>query len=138
MYQPKPYHRGLNMALWLAQVLVALAFGAGGVMKLALPIADLAAMWPWAGDLPPAIVRLLGAIDLLGGAGILLPSLTRIKPALAVTAAACCIALQCCAMAFHAARGEIAALPVNLVLCALCAFVLWGRWKKCPVAPRTP
>ena len=138
MYQPKPYSRVLNISLWLAQALAALSFGGGGVMKLAMPIAELAAMWPWAGDLSPALVRLLGVIDLLGATGILLPSLTRIKPGLAVTAAAGCIALQCCAMVFHASRGEYAALPVNLVLSALCAFVLWGRWNKCRLAPRNP
>lgn len=136
MYQPKPFPRVLNISIWIAQVFVALSFCAGGVMKLALPISELAAMWPWTGDLPPAIVRLLGAIDLLGGAGILLPSLTRIRPRLAVLAAACGIALQCCAMVFHASRGEFAALPVNIVLGALCVFVLWGRWRKCPVVPR--
>lgn len=136
MYQPKTSSRALNISLWLTQLLVALSFCAGGVMKLALPISELAAMWPWAGDLPPAIVRLLVVIDLLGGVGILLPSLTRIQPRLAVTAAAAGIALQCCAMMFHASRGEFASLPVNVVLGALCAFVLWGRGRKCPIAPR--
>ena len=35
-------HRGLNVTLWIVQVLLAAAFGMAGVMKTTMPIADLA------------------------------------------------------------------------------------------------
>lgn len=123
-------NRLMHGALWLAQALVAISFCWGGVMKLAAPIAQLALTWPWAGDLPVAAVRLLGLIDLAGGIGVLLPALSRIKPGLTSPAAIGCVALQVCAMIFHAARGEFSVLPVNVVLLVLSAFVAWGRWKK--------
>lgn len=81
------------------------------------------------------MVRGLGVIDVLGGIGVFLPALTRIKPDLTVLAALGCVALQVYAMVFHISRGEIAATPVNVVFLALSAFVLWGR-RKLPVLPR--
>jgi putative oxidoreductase len=40
------------------------------------------------------------------------------------------------AIPFHASRGELFALPINGTLGALAAFVVWGRWKRAPIAPR--
>ena len=37
------------------------------------------------------------------------------------------------AMAFHLSRGEANALPSNIVLGGLAAFVAWGRTKKVPI-----
>ena len=125
----------LRTSIWLVQVLAFIAFGLVGLIKLFKPIPELAAMWPWTGQLPVAIVRTLGVIDLAGGIGVLVPSLTRIKPGLTVVAALCCVALQICAMVFHISRGEIAATPVNAVFLALVAYVFWGR-RKVVILPR--
>jgi DoxX-like family len=125
----------LRASLWVAQSLIFLAFGLAGLMKIFMPIPGLASMWPWTGDLPAPIVRILGAIDIAGGVGVLLPALTRVKPDLTVLAALGCVALQICAMIFHISRGETAATPVNLVLLTLAIFVFWGRLRM-PLAPR--
>lgn len=119
--------RFINIALWIAQILVAVSFCWAAYLKLAVPVLQLARVWPWAGELPVAAVRLLGLIDLAGGIGVLLPALTRIKPRLVVLAALGCVALQICAMVFHAARGETSVLPVNVVFVVLCGFIAWGR-----------
>ena len=37
---------------------------------------------------------------------------------------------------FHISRGEWFALPLNLVLGSLAAFVAWGRLRKVPIFPR--
>lgn len=123
----------LKIGLWIAQWLFAVSFVGAALMKLAMPIAQLAAMWPWTGELAPILVRLLGVIDLLGGIGVLLPSLTRIKPRVTVVTAVACIALQLCAIAFHASRGELSALPVNVAFIAIAIFIAWGRWSGHPV-----
>ncbi|RJS93679.1 DoxX family protein [Salinisphaera sp. Q1T1-3] len=124
----------LRAATWVAQGLIFLAFLWAGSEKLLSPIADLARMWPWTGDLPPPIVRTLGVIDLLGGIGVLLPDLTRIKPRLTTAAAVGCVLLQLCAMIFHISRGEAEDLPVNLVFLALLVFILWGRRRTSAMA----
>ncbi len=125
----------LNAGLWAAQALICVGFVIIGGIKLFKPIPELAAMWPWTGQFPEAFVRSLGVIDAAGGLGIFLPALLRIKPGLSVLAALGCVALQICAMVFHISRGEVAAIPVNIVFLALAAFVLWGR-RKLPVSAR--
>ena len=119
--------RLLNVSLWVAQFLVFIGFVIIGCMKLFKPIPELAAMWPWTGQLPVAVVRGLGVIDITGGIGIFIPAVTRIKPALTTLAAIGCVALQLCAITFHISRGEIAGLPVNVIFLVLSAFVVWGR-----------
>jgi hypothetical protein len=128
--------QGLRIGLWIAQALVFVLFSAAGLTKLFTPIPTLAGMMPWTGELPVAFVRFIGLIDLAGGVGILLPALTRIKPGLTVLAALGCTALQVCALIFHLSRGEASVTPLNVVLLALCAFVLWGRSRKAPIQPR--
>ncbi|WP_378947824.1 DoxX family protein [Paracoccus sp. R86501] len=125
-----------NIGIWVAQVLGAAAFIMPGVMKLTTPIPELSAMMPFAGEYSSGFVRSLGAIDLAGGLGLLLPSLTRIMPRLTVIAAGCCVLLQILAILFHASRGEFYALPVNVIYIALALIVLWGRGRKAPIAPR--
>lgn len=126
----------LRVCLWAAQVLIFVAFGAIGLMKLFTPIASLSATVAWAGQYPELFVRFIGAVDLAGGLGILLPALTRIKPGLTVAAALGCTVLQICAICFHLLRGEGAITSLNFVLLALAAFVLWGRARKAPIGPR--
>lgn len=127
--------RILPVALWGTQGLLATFFVYAGVSKLFTPADQLAAMIPWTGEYG-ALVTIAGLADLAGGLGILLPSLTRIQPRLTVLAALGLIVLQVFAAVFHLSRGELAALPVNAILIALSVFVLWGRAKARPVAPR--
>ncbi|HLG83749.1 MAG TPA: DoxX family protein [Bradyrhizobium sp.] len=129
--------RALRISLWVAQALVFFVFASAGVMKVFTPIPQLAAMIPWAGDHSETFVRIIGLIDLAGGIGILLPALTRIMPGLTVLAALGCMVLQILAIAFHVSRGEAAVTPLNFVLLALAAFVLWGRARKAPILPRS-
>jgi hypothetical protein len=124
-----------NATLWMAQALLFAGFAWAGWMKLTSPVPSLAAMWPWTGQLLEPIVRVLGAIDMAGGIGVLLPALTRIKPKLTVLAALGCVMLQVCAAIFHASRGELQALPVNAVFLTLAGFILWGR-RRLPIVPR--
>lgn len=101
-----------------------------------MPIPQLAAMMPWTGQHSEAFVRVIGLIDLAGGIGVLVPALTRIMPRLTVLAALGCSVLQVFAIVFHVSRGEAELTPLNFILLALSVFVVWGRGRKIPVAPR--
>ena len=118
----------LRVAVRLVQALLALLYVGTGLFKLMKPVATLAGMWPWAGELP-GLVRATGIIDLLGGVGMLLPTLTRIRPRLVVWAALGLAALQVGAITFHLVRGEAANTPFNFALLALALFVWWGQRK---------
>ncbi len=119
--------RMINLALWATQILLLAAFGLAAWMKISMSIPALAAIWPWAGELPRPIVRGLGVIDLAGGLGVVLPMATQIKPRLTVVAALGCVALQVCALIFHLSRAEITAAPVNIVFLTMAMFIVWGR-----------
>jgi putative oxidoreductase len=126
----------LPVALWIAQLVLAAMFGMAGVMKLTAPIAVLAQNMVWPGDVPAALVRVIGASELSGALGLLLPSLTRIKPALTPLAAAGLAVIMLLAAIFHIARGEGQMVPVNVALGAVAAFVAWGRLTRARIAPR--
>lgn len=125
----------LNVSLWVAQIFIFVSFVPAGAMKLFMPITELASIWEWAGVLPVLAVRMLGIVDIAGGVGVVLPALTRIQPRLTVLAALGCAALQIFAMIFHASRGEVSVLPLNVVMFVTAVFIVWGR-RKMPIQPR--
>lgn len=128
--------KALNIGLWIVQSLLALTFTGTGVWKLTTPIRDLAAKMPWMGQASPVLLYATAVFDLLGGLGIFLPSVTRIKPGLTVLAALGCAALMAAAIVFHFSRGEGMNTPFNFLMIALSLFVAWGRHSKAPLSPR--
>jgi uncharacterized membrane protein YphA (DoxX/SURF4 family) len=133
---PERPNRALNVALWIVQVLLAAMFGMAGVMKTTMPIAELAKQLPWAGVLPEPLVRFIGASELAGALGMILPAATRILPALTGWAGVGLTVVMALAMSFHLSRGEMGGPPINLTLGVLAAFVAWGRLRKVPISPR--
>lgn len=123
----------MHIILWAVQVILAVSLIWAAWMKLVQPIEQLAAMWPWAGEVPVALVKMTGIIDLLGAAGLILPSVLRIQPKLTPMAAIGVIILMVCASVFHIMRGEVALIGVNIVFAILAAFVAWGRLTKAPI-----
>lgn len=125
--------KGLNIALWVVQVLLALGFGMIGGMKLVSSPEALAAMGIHH-SLP--LVRFIGLSELAGGLGMLLPALTRIKPLLTGWAGVGLAVVMVLAVGSHLMAGEISHIAFPLVLLALAAFVAWGRLVKAPFTPR--
>lgn len=111
----------------IVQILLAAAFLMAGFMKSSQPIDQLSAMLPWTKDVPEALVRFIGVAELAGGLGLLLPWLTGVRRQLTPLAAWGLVAVMALAAVFHASRGEFAALPINLVLGGLAAFVAVRR-----------
>lgn len=129
--------RTWTIAIWAGQIALAALYLMAAYMKGMMPIADLAAMgMAWAPGAPVWLVRGIALVEFLGAVGVILPAATRIMPQLTVWAAAGLLAIQALAIPFHIRRGEFAALPFNLIYVALAVFVLWGRARKAPIAPR--
>ncbi len=127
--------KALVIGLWIAQVLLALAFGMAGAMKTLTPLDELAQKLPWVTS-AGGLVRFIGVSEVLGALGVILPAATRIKPVLTPVAALGLVSIMVLAVGFHVSRGEVGAVPVNIVLGGLAAFVAWGRLRKAPIAPR--
>ena len=133
-----PKRNWINIGLWAAQILLALAYLAAGATKLFTPIDALGAMMAYVPTMPELFIRFVGLAEILGAIGLILPSVTRILPRLTPAAAVGLSIVQVAAIVLHASRGETAmTLPVNLLLLALSIFVIWGRTKKAPIAPRS-
>jgi uncharacterized membrane protein YphA (DoxX/SURF4 family) len=118
----------MNIALWVVQALLALAFGMTGLMKLTQSREKLAAQMGWVNDFAPTTVKLIGALELLGAIGLILPLLSGILPWLTPLAAVGLVLTMLGAMATHLRRGENQMLLPNLVLLLLAAFVAYGRF----------
>lgn len=125
--------------LWLAQIALCLMFGMVGVIKLTAAPEAMASMGiAWATDVPLALVRFIGACEMAGAIGLILPALSRIQPWLTPLAALGLLTIQVLALGFHAMRGELATTGrANVFLIILTAFVAWGRTRKVPIAPRS-
>ena len=130
--------RGLRAGLWVAQGLLAAAFGLAGLTHATRPIAEMATMAPWTGALPEGLVRFIGVAELAGALGLLLPALTRRKPVLTAWAATGLVVVMALAAVVHIARGEPQVVPVNFVLGGVAAFIAWGRFRGARIAPRAP
>jgi uncharacterized membrane protein YphA (DoxX/SURF4 family) len=125
----------LRVALWSAQILLAVVFGMFGLMKITTPIAQLSKGMPWVADYA-MLIRFIGLSEVAGAIGLLLPALTRIAPVLTPIAASGLVIIMVLALAFHAVRGEYASFPFVIALGAMAAFVAWGRFGRAAIAPR--
>ncbi len=119
----------MNLALWIAQGFLALLYGAAGSMK-SFRTAQTREQMPWARDSSESLVKFIGAAELLGALGLVLPMLTGIQAWLAPTAALGLAMIQVLAIGMtHVPRKEYKAIPLNLALLALAVFVAVGRWS---------
>jgi putative oxidoreductase len=126
----------LHIALWVAQGLLAFAFTGSGAMKVSTPPEALAAKMPWVADSPSFLPALIGGLELLGAAGLILPAVTRVLPVLTPVAASALALVMVLGAGTHVAYGEFPVIGVNVVLGGLAAFVAWGRYRRAPIAPR--
>jgi uncharacterized membrane protein YphA (DoxX/SURF4 family) len=128
-----------QIGLWAAQIVLAILYVMPGAMKTFMtPEAMATAGIASAPDIPLWLLRFIGISEIAGAIGMILPAATRILPFLTPLAALGFVTIQVLAIGFHAIRGETGqTIALNLVYLALSLFVLWGRTKKLPIAPRT-
>jgi len=124
-----------NTVLWVLQWFFGIYFVAIGIMHFIVPD-GLPALMEWMYELDDTLHVVAGIAEILGGIGLILPSITRIQPQLTVFAAAGLVLVMFGAVIFHVDRGEGASIATNVIIGALMAFVAYGRWKLAPIQPR--
>lgn len=137
MANQKKRSKAINIALWVTQVLLGLMFIMAGAMKASQPVEAMTRSLPWVTSTPIELVRFIGISELLGGLGLLLPSLLRIKPFLTVGAAIGLGIVMLLAALFHGSRGEFSAIGINIILMAMLTFIAWGRSKKARILAKS-
>jgi uncharacterized membrane protein YphA (DoxX/SURF4 family) len=118
----------VNVVLWIIAALLAVAFGAAGLMKLTQPKEKLAANMAYVEDFSAGAVKAIGALEVLAAVGLILPGALGIAPVLVPLAATGLVLVMIGAAVVHVRRGEAQMIPVNLVLLVLAAVVAWGRF----------
>lgn len=125
----------MNILLWILQILLGIYFTLIGVMHFIVP-PGLPAPMAWMYDLTPTLHYISGTAEILGGLGLILPSVTRIKPWLTPLAGLGLTLVMILAIIYHLQRGETMNIGFNVVLAALSTFVAYGRWKIAPLPDR--
>lgn len=118
----------MNVLLWIVQAILAVAFALSGLVKVLKPKGKLASEYPWMQDVSQATVRLIGAIELLGAIGLIMPAATGIAPVLTPIAATGLAVLTALAAGVHIRRKEPSAVANTAILFVLAALVAWGRF----------
>ena len=121
----------MNVVLWIVAGLLAVAFLGAGLMKLAQPREKLVESgMGWAGEFSPGAVKAIGALEVLGALGLILPALFDIATVLVPLAAVGLALVMVGAIVVHARRKETPMVATNVVLLALAVFVAWGRFGE--------
>ena len=117
----------MNVTLWIVQGLLAFAFIAVGAMKLfAYEKFKAQSEKKRPAGIARGLAAFIGAAEIAGGVGIVLPMATNIAPSLSLWAAVGLSTIMLLAIGFHWRRHESALAPGILLLFA--AFVVFGRF----------
>ncbi|HYO76211.1 MAG TPA: DoxX family protein [Thermoanaerobaculia bacterium] len=119
--------KAFSVALWTAQVLLALTFLVLGFVKLSTPIAEMASRMLWAAFTPAPLIRTLGALEIAGAIGLLLPAVTRLGSLASAIAATLLALVMLDPIAVHLTLGETSKIAAPLALLVLSASVAWAR-----------
>ncbi|WP_262705544.1 MULTISPECIES: DoxX family protein [Streptomyces] len=114
----------MNIAYWIVAGLLALFYFYAGTLKVIRSSDQLRPMMAWVDRMPLPALRALGAVEILGAAGLILPPLVGTAPWLAPAAAIGFVLLQTGAIAVHL-TGEDRRITLNVGLIAAAAVTVW-------------
>ncbi|GAA2813616.1 DoxX family protein [Kitasatospora paracochleata] len=114
----------MNIAYWITAGPLALFYFYAGTLKTIRSRDQLRPMMAWVDRTPLPALRALGAVEILGATGLILPPLTGIAPSLAPAAAIGFVLLQTGAITVHL-RTEDRRIALNAVLTATAAVTIW-------------
>ena len=119
----------MNTVLWIVQGLLAAVFLATGLTKLTQSRAKMAAgPMRWAADVTDAQFRAIGALEVLGAIGLIVPAALGVAPILTAFAAVGLVLTMVAAIAIHRRLGETERLAVPVVVLALALVVAVERF----------
>ncbi|MDB4905997.1 MAG: DoxX family protein [Gemmatimonadetes bacterium] len=124
--------RRTNISLWTAQAILAALFIFAGSMKFIMPLAEMQK----GVALPGPLLYFIGACEVLGGLGLLLPGLTKIATFLTPLAAAglAIIMVGAVVITLMSMPANMAILPfvTGIIACVVC----WARSRVLPLGSR--
>ncbi|HTM09477.1 MAG TPA: DoxX family protein [Verrucomicrobiae bacterium] len=118
----------MNVGLWIVQVLLAAEFLFSGVMKFVTPVEEMTKQMA----LPGWFLHFIGAAEVLGGLGLVLPGLFGRNTMLTPLAAAALVVIMIGATVVTLMIGGGVLVLIPLVTGVLATFVAYGRWRLLP------
>lgn len=120
----------MNIALWAAQVILAVTFLASGIAKSTMSKEKMISTGQTGvAPFPLPFIRVVAACELLAVLGLILPQALGVAPILTPLAASGLAGIMVGAGFAHGSMGEFKQVfGVNLVLLILCLFVAVGRF----------
>ena len=120
----------MNLALWIVAGLLAAIFVLAGTNKLFIPQKKLAKApgGGWVNDFSPGFLKTLGAVEILGAIGLILPAALDITPILVPLAAVGLATIMVAAAIVTTRRQEPKHALLNVTYLALAAFVAIARF----------
>jgi putative oxidoreductase len=128
--------RATDIALWAGQGLLASMFLKAGTTKLVKPMPELEEKFGFPKVVGAPTTRFIGASEVAGGLGAMLPAVTRVAPWLTPLAAGGLGVVMLLASGYHLGRREFAHLKLPIMLGALAALVAYGRGAHKPIPAR--
>ncbi|WP_406280825.1 DoxX family protein [Embleya sp. NBC_00896] len=125
----------MNIALWIVTGLLTAVFLVAGFGKLFVPREKMAAMADaarWVLDFKPGTLKAIGALEILGAVGLILPALLDIAPILVPLAAGGLALIMTGAVIMRIRRDETKAALGDAAYLTLTAFVAIGRFALEP------
>ncbi len=122
-----------NRTLWILQWFFGIYFLFVGVMHFIVPD-GLPDMMGWMYDLSDGLHFASGAAEILGGLGLILPGLTKIRTELTTYAAIGLVLVMIGAAIYHLGQeDQMQNVVTNLVIAVLLGWIAYGR-RKTPLA----
>jgi uncharacterized membrane protein YphA (DoxX/SURF4 family) len=112
-----------NRLLWTGQFLLAALFLFAGSMKFILPADKMQGPISF----PISFIHFIGACEIAGGLGLILPGLLRIAPQLTTFAAAGLLIIMVGATSTTVIGMGVAPALFPLTIGAIAAAIAWGR-----------
>jgi hypothetical protein len=121
-----------NLALWITQGVLSLLFLFAGSSKLVMSAEQMSGNSEI--DFPLWFMRFIGVCEVAGALGLILPSVSRIRPELTPLAACGLVVIMVGATVTTAIAGPVAFALFPLVVGIAVAFVAYGRTRLAPIA----
>jgi len=116
----------MNIAVWVLQILAALLYGASGAMKVFM-FDKISADVPSFGALPRTVWMVLGIVELVCVAGLIVPMTLNWHPSLTAVAAVILAVESLVFIGVHVKYRETPSIVMSGALGLVMAFVAYGR-----------
>jgi uncharacterized membrane protein YphA (DoxX/SURF4 family) len=123
----------MSALLWVLQIVLALAFLPIGVLTIRRSRMRLVGVAPWVEDFPEPVVTAVGALEVLGAVGVVLPGVLGAAPVIVPVAATGLAILMIGAIVELLTRGEVDRISVPAALLVAATAVAIGRFGPWPL-----